>query len=263
MTMIDAGARLAQLAAYPRLPTGNPFVDKLLGGGLLPGILHVVTGQGRWTGHLLMSLAVTAQCPAGKGGAGCEKVVYALFDNRFDPYRCSQVARAAGIDPAGALGRVTIARGFNWEQAVEVATRVPVQVSPGTLVVVSGLTELFDPAERAHFDGLREALAALKHCFDQEPVYAIVSAPMAPGSAFKPLGGHLLYHAAGCLLAVTHETLSPETTAIRYHLVKHPLAGEGTITQAVVKPSRRVRQGQEALRSFRTLDDFGEKGDDS
>ncbi len=48
---------------------------------------------------------------------------------------------------------------------------------------------------------------------------------------------------------------------IRYHLVKHPLAGEGMITQAVVKPSRRVRKGQEGLRSFRTLDDFSSKGD--
>jgi hypothetical protein len=31
---------------------------------------------------------------------------------------------------------------------------------------VSELTELFDPAEKAHFDGLREALAAIKHCFE-------------------------------------------------------------------------------------------------
>ncbi len=260
--MIDADARLAQLAGYPRLPTGNPFVDKLLGGGLLPGILHVVAGPGLWTGRLLMSLAVTAQCPAGMGGAGCEKVVYALFDNRFDPYRCSQVARAAGLDPAGALGRVTNARGFNWEQAVEVATRVPAQATPGTLVVVSGLTELFDPAEKVHFDGLREALTAIKHCFDRELVYAVASAPVAPGSVFKPLGGHLLYHAAGCLLTVTREVLSRETTSVRYHLVKHPLAGEATTTQAITKPSRRVRKGQEALRSFRTLDDFGAKGGD-
>jgi hypothetical protein len=61
------------------------------------------------------------------------------------------------------------------------------------------------------------------------------------------------------MLAVAQEAVSPVTTTIRYHLVKHPLAGERTVTQAITKPSRRVRKGQEGLRSFRTLDDFGER----
>jgi hypothetical protein len=41
-----------------------------------------------------------------------------------DPHRCSTIARAAGLDPAAALGRIDIARGFNWDQSVEVTTRI-------------------------------------------------------------------------------------------------------------------------------------------
>ncbi len=200
--MITCDALLARLDAYPRLLSGNPFIDGLLGGGLLPGFLHVIAGPGRWLARLLESLAVIAQLPARHGGAGCGKVIYALFDNRFDPYQCSQVARASGLNPAGALDRIAIARRFNWNQSVEVATRIREHVEPGALVVVSGLTSQFDPAEKSNFDGLREALSGIKRCFETEPVYAIASAPVAMGSTFKPLGGHLLYHAAGCLLAV-------------------------------------------------------------
>ncbi|NMC04664.1 MAG: hypothetical protein GYA24_05600 [Candidatus Lokiarchaeota archaeon] len=259
--MIAADARLAQLAAYPRLPAGNPFLDGLLGGGLLHDILHVVAGPGRWTARLLEALAVSAQAPAGKGGAGCTRVAYVLCDNRFDPYHCTQVARAAGLDPGAALDCIAIARGFNWDQVVEACTRLPGQVAPGTLVVVSGLTDPFDPAGKANFDGLREALHAIGRCFEHEPVYAIASAPVAQGSTFKPRGGHLLYHAAGCIVTVTREDLSATTQAMRYHLVKHPLKGEATATQAIVSPSRKVKKGQDALRSFRTLDDFGTRGE--
>jgi hypothetical protein len=108
--------------------------------------------------------------------------------------------------------------------------------------------------------GLKEALAGIKHCFEVEPVYAVDTAPIAKGSTFKPSGGHHLYHAAGCLVAVTQAKVSPVTTRVTYQLVKHPLAAEKAMTQAITKQSWRLRKRQGELSAFRTLDDFGGKG---
>jgi len=255
----------------PRLKTGTPALDALLSpgfpadkgdpatttGGILPGVVHVLAGPTWLLARVLMHIAISCQLPADKGGLGCERVIYGLFDNATDPHDMASESRALGMDPAMALDRVVLARGFNWDQTVEiVAKKVPEQAAPGTVVLLSGLTSQMDAADPRSFEGLQEMIGGIKRCLERPPTWVVATSPVAQGSVFKPVGGNNLLHFAGCIVAVTRRQQSATTTIVEYRLVKHPLAPERVTKEFFVKKPARKRKRKGELSAFRTLEDF-------
>ncbi|HME51413.1 MAG TPA: hypothetical protein VKM55_04300 [Candidatus Lokiarchaeia archaeon] len=208
------GKVLLDLPPVPRLKTGTPALDALLSpdfpsdkgdpetttGGILPGIVHVLAGPTWLLAELLMHLAVASQLPVEHGGIGCERVIYGLFDNATNPNDMASEARALGVNPTDALDRIQIARGFNWDQSVEiVAKKVPELAIPNSLILLSGLTSQMDARDLLSFVGLQEMIGGIKKCLDKPPMYVVATSPVAQGSIYKPIGGHNLYHFAGCI----------------------------------------------------------------
>ena len=256
----------------PPFKTGTQALDALLSpgfpadkgdpakttGGILPGVVHVLVGPTWLLARVLMHVAISCQLPVDKGGLGCERVIYGLFDNATDPHDMASEARALGMDPAVALERVVIARGFNWDQSVEiVAKKVPEQAAPGSVVLLSGLTSQMEPADPRSFEELQEMIGGIKRCLERPPIWVVATSPVAQGSVFKPVGGNNLLHFAGCIVAVTRrQQQSATTTIVEYRLVKHPQAPERVTKEFFVKEPARKRKRKGELSAFRTLEDF-------
>ncbi len=281
--MVDSET-LARTSSSTILHTGTPPLDEILspdyvsspkspqerhkaarGGGLVPGILHVLAGPQHLLSRVLMRLAVMAQLPPVDGGAGASRVFYVELNNFFDPYLVSQVAMEKSLNPTSVLERIDIARGFNWDQAVEIVGKsLPAKVVPRSAVLVSGLTALMDPSDAASFEGLREMVAGIKRCQQAAPAYLVATCPVADGSTYKPRGGHMLYHHAGAIVVVNgpRETRSGSKVT-EWVLVRHA-AFPARVLQcwdhavAEKKAARKLagkRKGGD-LSTFRTLDDF-------
>nr|MDO8087013.1 hypothetical protein [Candidatus Sigynarchaeum springense] len=281
--MVDSDA-LARASNGTILHTGTPPLDEILspdylaspknvqerqkaarGGGLVPGILHVLAGPQHLLSRVLMRLAVMAQLPPVDGGAGAARVFYVELNNSFDPYLVSQVAMERSLNPASVLERIDIARGFNWDQAVEIVGKaLPAKVVSRLVVLVSGLTTFMDPSDAASFEGLREMVGGLKRCQQAAPVYLVATCPVADGSTYKPRGGHMLYHHAGAIVVVNgpRETRSGSKLT-EWVLVRHVAFPERVLqcwdhAAAEKKAARRLagRTRKGDLSTFRTLDDF-------
>lgn len=235
-------------------------------GGILPGFMHVLAGSQRFLSRVLARLAVMAQLPVVNGGANATRVMLAEFTNHFDPYLVSRVATEVGLSPPAVLDRIEIARGFNWDQCVEIAGRqLPRSVASGPsrqVIVVSGLTSMFDPAQPAHHDGLRDMIDGLKRCFHARPgLHVIATTPVAAGSTFKPAGGTHLAHFAGALVVVSQPRETPSGSKVTsWWLLQHPLLPERRVTSWEHPPagtrSRRHRSRGDPAGACRSLDEF-------
>jgi hypothetical protein len=258
--VIDSYA-LAAADTAPWLLTGHDPLDRLLGpvggrSGIAPGILHVLAGGLHHLSPILHGIAVRALLPPGQGGVSAAKVLYAVFDNHFDPYLLGEIGRQHGLVPSDVLARIQVARAFTWDQAIEnVARYIPAAAVPGTVVLYSGLTALCDPKDREHQDSLHELVAGIKKTMAAAPVCLLATAPLANGSVIKPSGGNNLYHLAGVLVAVRRERLDTGTTTT-YHLVKHPALAEAEITTWEPAPNRRRAKKQGNVSKIAMLDDF-------
>lgn len=232
-------------------------------GGIVPGILHVLAGPQHFLSRVLMRIAVMAQLPPVDGGAGASRVSYVELNNFFDPYIVSQVAKEHSLNPSAVLERIDIARGFNWDQAIEIVGKaLPAKVVPRSAVLVSGLTALMDPSDKASFEGLREMVAGLKQCQQAAPVYMVATCPIADGSTYKPRGGHMLYHHAGAIVTMTEPRVTRSGSKVTdWVLVRHVAFPERVLqcwdhAAAMKKRAKRARGRKGDLSTFRTLDDF-------
>jgi hypothetical protein len=252
---------LAAADTAPWLRTGHDPLDRLLGpvngrSGIAPGILHLFAGRLHHLSPILHRIATRALLPADQGRVGAPKVLYAVLDNYFDPYLLGEVGRQHGLVPSEVLSRVQVARAFTWDQAIEnVARYIPAAAVPGTVVLYSGLTALYNPKDRDHQESLHELVAGIRKNMAAAPVYLVATAPMANGSVTKPSGGNNLYHLAGVLVAVRRERLDTGTTTI-YHLVKHPALAEAEITTWEPAPDRRRAKKHGNVAKIASLDDF-------
>src|SRR5271157_3618587 len=220
------------------------------GGGLSQGILHVLAGPQHSLSRVLMRAAVMAQLPPVDGGVNARRVLYVELNNFFDPYAVSQIAMERSLTPTLVLDKIEI-----------FAKLLPARIVPGCVVLVSGLTSFMNPADPSHFEGLREMIGGLKKCQQAAPVHIMTTVPIADGSMYKPRGGHLLYHFAGCIIAVSEPRETRSGSRVTdWVLVRHPGYPERTLQcwdhAAPAKAARKARARKGDLSTFRTLDDF-------
>ncbi|MHA1368300.1 MAG: hypothetical protein ACTSRA_01105, partial [Promethearchaeota archaeon] len=181
--------------------------------GISQGMLHLLAGPPALLSKITMQIAVVAFLPTELGGINATSVFYFEMNNHFDPYHVSRFAAKNNLDPSFVLDRIYIARGFNWDQAVEiVAEYLPKAVTPNTAVIISGITTFFDPRVSEHFKGINEMIQGIKKCIEKtRNVYFIATSRIAPGSTFKPHGGNALNHFAGVVITINKKELKSGT----------------------------------------------------
>ncbi|MCI4348617.1 MAG: DNA repair and recombination protein RadA [Thermoplasmata archaeon] len=193
-----------------RITSGSRALDELLGGGIETQAITEFAGEfGTGKTQIAHQVAVNVQLPVDQGGLSGE-VVYVDTESTFRPERIVDMAKAAGIDPSGALERIHIARAYNSnhqmlliQKAQELAREKPIR-----LLVVDSLTAHF----RSEYAGrgelaprqqlLNKHLHELLRFGDTYNAAIIVTNQVSSrpdvlfGDPTRPIGGNIVAHAA-------------------------------------------------------------------
>ncbi|HEV2231353.1 MAG TPA: DNA repair and recombination protein RadA [Thermoplasmata archaeon] len=193
-----------------RITTSSKALDELLGGGVETRAITEFAGEfGTGKTQLAPQVAVNVQQPVDQGGlAGA--VVYIDTESTFRPERIVDMAKAAGLDPVEALGKVHVARAFNSnhqmllvQKAQELARERSIR-----LIVVDSLTAHF----RAEYPGrgelaprqqlLNKHLHEILKFGDTYNAAVLVTNQVSArpdilfGDPTRPIGGYIVAHAA-------------------------------------------------------------------
>ncbi|HEV2429847.1 MAG TPA: DNA repair and recombination protein RadA [Thermoplasmata archaeon] len=193
-----------------RITTSSKALDELLGGGVETRAITEFAGEfGTGKTQLAHQVAVNVQQPVDQGGLAGE-VVYIDTESTFRPERIVDMAKAAGLDPVEALGKVHVARAFNSnhqmllvQKAQELARERSIR-----LIVVDSLTAHF----RAEYPGrgelaprqqlLNKHLHEILKFGDTYNAAVLVTNQVSArpdilfGDPTRPIGGNIVAHAA-------------------------------------------------------------------
>jgi DNA repair protein RadA len=128
-----------------RVTTGAKSLDDLLGGGVETQAITEFSGEfGTGKTQLAHQIAVNIQLPVEHGGLGSE-TVYIDTESTFRPERIVDMAKAVGLDPTEALGKIHIARAFNSNHQMLLVSKAQelARERPIRLIVVDSLTAHF------------------------------------------------------------------------------------------------------------------------
>ena len=279
VNIIGSNVLIKKLRKYPVLHTNTSPLDRLLSptfnsrqkenegrdGGILPGVLHVISGPQKHLTRLLMRIAVMAQLPLVDGGVSASRVFFSELNNYFDPYYVTRFAMQQSLTPSNVLEHIDIARGFNWDQSVEIISRLlpkKVERCKSAVVLINGLTSWFEPSDLTCYQGLKQMIDGLKRCNYKKNVYMVATAPTAEGSRFKPRGGTNLSHYAGCIISVSQPRVTRSGSKITtWHLSQHPLYPPRSLkcwdhSGNTKRKRRRRKMVSDGISTFRTLEDF-------
>lgn len=134
-----------------RITTGCNAFDEMLKGGFETGSISECFGEfGSSKSQIAHVLAVSAQLPVEKGGAG-GKVVFIDGESTFRPERIIQIAKGFGLDPEKTLENIKVARAFNSDHQMLLSEKAEDLCKEGDvrLIIVDSLTAHF----RADFTG--------------------------------------------------------------------------------------------------------------
>jgi DNA repair protein RadA len=128
-----------------RVTTGAKSLDDLLGGGVETSAITEFSGEfGTGKTQLAHQIAVNIQQPVEQGGLNSE-TVYIDTESTFRPERIVDMAKAVGLDPTEALGKIHIARAFNSNHQMLLVSKAQelARERPIRLIVVDSLTAHF------------------------------------------------------------------------------------------------------------------------
>ncbi len=220
----------------PPLSTGDPTLDELLGGGYLRDLVYLLYGDKHKTTDVLLTTAVVAQKSFANGGLGEDiKIAFVDGNNRFNPYTVSKFAVALNLSPRKVLENIAVARAFTWDQMVELLERKLSTLEGINVVLVSGITTLFESYEKRMFEDLLKAIGGIKKILEKVRPLIVLTAPLNEFSAFRPKGGKILSH-FGNVLALINDA----ERYVEYILVQHPFLPEKRLLKW--KPRRPKKQ---------------------
>lgn len=215
-----------------RVSLGSEALNEILAGGVETQSITEVFGEfGSGKTQIAHQLAVDAQLPKEDGGVE-GKVVYIDTENTFRPERIREMAEAKGLDADQALEDIFVARATTTdhqmlltEKAEEMAKEDGIR-----LLIVDALMSIFRTeyvgrgalAERQQ--KLGKHLAALRKLAELYNVAVFVTNHVQsnPNSFFgdptKPIGGHVLGHAATCRIYIKKSKKNTRKAS----LIDHP-----------------------------------------
>lgn len=199
--MIPASREYNRQKRITKLTSDNPELDDLLDGGFIPQSLYLLYGQRAPIKSIFLTLSVTAQLPPSLDGLNSQ-VIYVDGDVSFDPYYISQKALTKKLNPNFVLSRILISRAFTWEQMVDIVIN-KMKGLDAQLLLISGLTSMFDPNTRSCFGDILKILGKLKKFAFEKDSVVVVSTGYAKNSRYRPAGGKILTHFADTIVHIS------------------------------------------------------------
>ena len=210
----------------PLVSSGDSTLDELLGGGgFHKNLVYLLYGDKKKLANILLTTAVIAQKSFNNGGLGEEtKVAFIDANNRFNPYNISKFAVSQNLSPRKVLENILIARAFTWDQMVELLENRLSKLEHVKVVLISGITTLFQSYEKQMFEDLLRAINGIKTILSKTRPLIVLTAPLNEYSLYRPNGGKILSH-FGSVLALINE----DERYTEYVLVQHPFLPENRL----------------------------------
>ena len=207
----------------PLISSGDTTLDELLKGGFQKDLVYLLYGDKAITTNILLTTAVIAQKSFLNGGFGGNgnKIAFIDGNNRFNPYNVSKYAVTQNLSPSKTLDNILIARAFTWDQMVELLENRLAKLEHIKVVMISGITTLFQNYEKQTFEDLLRAINGIKTILSKTKPLILITAPLNEYSTFRPKGGKILAH-FGSVLALINDA----EKFVEYTLVQHPFLHE-------------------------------------
>ncbi len=207
------------------ISSGDSTLDELLSGGFHRDLVYLLYGDKKKTTNILLTTAVIAQKAFTNGGLGDgHKVAFIDGNNRFNPYNISKFAVSQHLSPRQVLENIIIARAFTWDQMVELLENKLARLEHVKVVLISGITSLFQSYERQTFEDLLKAIDGIKKILSKTNPLIIITAPLNEHSLIKPKGGKILSHFGNVLVLI-----NDDERFVEYILVQHPYLSENKL----------------------------------
>ena len=236
--MFDSGLKVFQRNSnLPLISSGDSTLDELLSGGFHRDLVYLLYGDKKKTTNVLISTSVIVQKSLINGGLGDGvKIAFIDANNRFNPYNISKYAISRHLSPRTVLENIIIARAFSWDQMVELLENRLSKLEHVKVVLISGITRLFQSYEKQTFEDLLRAIGGIKKILEKTKPLIVLTAPINEYSQFKPVGGNILYHFGNGLIMIDENERYWD-----YTLVQHPYMPEKTVRKwKPRKPKKKV-----------------------
>jgi hypothetical protein len=220
----------------PLLSSGDSTLDEILQGGFQKDLVYLLYGDKKVTTNILLTTAVISQksfLNGGLGGAG-NKITFIDGNNRFNPYDVSKFAVTQNLSPSKTLENILIARAFTWDQMVELLENRLSKLEHIKVVLISGITTLFQSYEKQTFEDLLRAISGIKAILSKTKPLIIITAPLNEYSLFRPKGGKILSHFGNVLVLI-----NDKDRFIEYTLIQHPFLQEKKLVKWKPAESKR------------------------
>ncbi|MFX1275327.1 MAG: hypothetical protein ACFFBP_00115 [Promethearchaeota archaeon] len=219
----------------PLVSSGDPTLDELLSGGFHRDLIYLIYGDKKKTTNVLLTTAVLSQRSFSNGGLG-EGIRASFIDgnNRFNPYNISKYAVSQNLSPLKILENIIVARAFTWDQMVELLENRLSKLTDVKVVLISGITSLFESHEKQIFEDLLRAIGGIKKILEKVRPLIVLTAPLNEYSSFRPKGGKILSHFGSVLVMINEEERYTE-----YVLVQHPYLPENRLLKWKPRKSKR------------------------
>ncbi len=223
MMTFDSGFKVYKRNIHsPLISSGDKTLDELLSGGFHRDLVYLLYGDKKLTTNILLTTAVIAQKAFSNGGLGEGiKVAFVDGNNRFNPYNVSKFAVTQNLSPQKVLKNILISRAFTWEQMVEILENKLSILEDVKVVMISGITTLFEAYEKQTFEDLLRTLDGIRKILWKTNPLIIITAPLHEHSLFRPKGGKILSHFGSVLVMINDDERYAE-----YTLFQHPYMPE-------------------------------------
>lgn len=204
------------------ISSGDDTLDELLNGGFQRDLVHLLYGDEKKATQVLLRTGVIAQQPVNRGGLG-EGIRAAFVDgnNKFNPYTVSKFAVSKKLSPQKVLENILIARAFTWDQMVELLQNRLAKLEDIKVILISGITDLFQSYEKQTFEDLLRAINGIKKVLSREDIILVLTGKLHENSRFRPKGGKILSHFGQVLVLIRNEDRFYD-----YVLAQHPFLPE-------------------------------------
>ncbi|MFX0070048.1 MAG: hypothetical protein ACFFAO_03070 [Candidatus Hermodarchaeota archaeon] len=222
---------------FSLISSGDSTLDELIGGGFHRDLVYLLYGDKKKTTDILLTTAVISQKSYNNGGFG-EGIQIAFIDgnNRFNPYGISKFAVTQHLSPQNILKNIIIARAFTWDQMTELLENKLSTLEHIKVVLISGITSLFQCYEKQTFEDLLRAIDGIKRILQKTNPLIVLTAPLSEHSLFRPKGGKILSHFGNVLILINDDERYTE-----YNLIQHPSLPENRLVKWKPRiPKRKV-----------------------
>jgi RecA/RadA recombinase len=200
--------------------TGSEHLNKLLGGGLEVGLMHLFYSD-KILREDILRIAVSAQLPGVRGGLD-GSVIMIDSNNMVRVDQLNDLSFSADLQPEVVMDNIFISRAFNSSQTYDlVNTKLETffENVPAKILILPGLADIY------HREGLTaESMQQISHMANRlmaftlkHGIATVISTMPTERSKKTAVGGRALNSCAQ-----VHVLVEETPSRIHYQLVKHP-----------------------------------------